>query len=140
MRFRSLSILVCLVAVFLFVCSPAWGQQTGLSGVVTDSQGGVIKGAKVEVKKTGGSSYFATTNAQGVYVVPSVTAAEYTITASASGFATAQKKILLLVGQLATVDISLPVASASSTVVVEASNDTAIDTTSSAVAGNVTPK
>ena len=140
MRFRSLSIVVCLLAVVLFVCSPAWGQQTGLSGVVTDSQGGVIQGAKVEVKKTGGSSYFATTNAQGVYVVPSVTAAEYTITASASGFATAQKKILLLVGQLATVDISLPVASASSTVVVEASNDTAIDTTSSAVAGNVTPK
>jgi hypothetical protein len=140
MRFRTTSILVCPVAVFLFVCSPAWGQQTGLSGVVTDSQGGVIQGAKVEVKKTGGSSYFATTNSQGVYVVPSVTAAEYTITASASGFATAQKKIFLLVGQLATVDISLPIASATSTVVVEASNDTAIDTTSSAVAGNVTPK
>jgi hypothetical protein len=121
-------------------CPAAFGQQTGLSGVVTDSQGGAIRGAKVEVKKTGGSSYFATTNAQGVYVVPSVTAAEYTITATAPGFATAEKKILLLVGQLATVDISLPVASASSTVLVEASNDTAIDTTSSAVAGNVTPK
>ncbi len=140
MRFRPASLLVFLTACIVFCCLPAHAQQTGLSGVVTDIQGGAIKGAKVEVQKAGGSSYFATTNAQGVYEVPSVTAAEYTITASAPGFATAEKKILLLVGQLATVDLALPVAGASSTVLVEASDDTAIDTTSSSVAGNVTPK
>jgi len=131
--------LFLLIAGFVSCCVPAFAQQTGFSGVVTDSQGGAIPGAKVEVKQAGGASFFATTNSNGVYVVPSVSAAEYTITASAPGFATAQKKVLLLVGQLATVDISLPIASTSTTILVEATNDLAIDTTSSAVAGNVTP-
>jgi hypothetical protein len=140
MRFRSTSILVLVIACLVFCCLPACGQETGLSGVVSDVLGGVIPDAKVEVKKTDGSSFHAVTNAQGVYVVPTLVAAEYTITANAPGFATVQKKVLLLVGQLAQIDISLPVASASSSVVVEASDQLAIDTTSSVVAGNVTPK
>jgi len=118
---------------------PALGQQTGISGIVTDTSGAAVAGAKVEVKQAGGASFVTKTNAHGEYVVPSVTAAEYTISASAPNFATAEKKILLLVGQLATVDLSLPVASASASVVVESTNEIAIDTTSSEVAGNVTP-
>jgi hypothetical protein len=140
MRFKFTSVFVLLIAGFMLFSLPAFGQQTGLSGVVTDSQGGGIPGASVIVKQVGGSSFHATTNAQGSYIVPSVTAAEYTITASASGFSTVEKKVLLLVGQLAQIDISLPIASASSTVIVEANDQLAIDTTSSAVAGNVTPK
>jgi len=140
MRFRSTSILGLLIAGLVFFCHPARGQETGLSGVVSDVQGGIIPGAKVEVKKTDGSSFHAVTNAQGVYVIPTLVAAEYTITAGAPGFASAQKKILLLVGQLAQINITLPIATASSTVVVEAGDQLAIDTTSSVVAGNVTPK
>jgi hypothetical protein len=138
MRLRSLSILVLLIAGLSTL--PALAQETGLSGVVSDAQGGVIQGAKVEAKQTGGSSFLATTNAQGIYVVPSLVAAEYTVTVSAKSFGTVQKKVLLLVGQLAQIDVSLPVASASSSVEVIASDEVAIDTTSSAVAGNVTPK
>jgi hypothetical protein len=85
-------------------------QQTGVTGVITDAQGGVVPGAKVEVKQTGGSSYVATTNKVGVFIVPNLSAAEYTVSASAPGFSTVQKKFLLLVGQLATIDLSLPVA------------------------------
>lgn len=125
--------------IFVLATTAAYAQQTGVSGVVTDTQGGVVGGAKVEVKQSGGSSYFATTNAQGSYVVPTLTAAEYTVSVSAPGFATVQKKFLLLVGQLATIDVTLPVASTSANVVVEASDQLAIDTTSSAVAGNITP-
>ena len=128
-----------LLVALLLPAAAVFAQQTGVTGVITDSQGSVIPGAKVVVKQTGGSSFDATTNGQGVYVVPSVTAAEYTVQASAKGFATAQKKFLLLVGQLAQIDLSLPVEGASSAVVVEASNELAIDTTSSVVAGNVTP-
>jgi hypothetical protein len=135
--------IVCrfLLAIATLLLLPALhAQQTGFSGVVTDTQGGAIQGAKVEVKRTDGSSFFATTNAQGAYVIPNLSAADYTVSASMANFATLRKKILLLVGQLATVDFVLPVATATSTVIVEASNDLAIDTTSSAVAGNVTPK
>ena len=127
------------LVVVLSVCA-AQAQQTGVSGVVADTQGGVVQGAKVEVKKVDGSSFFATTNAQGLYVVPNLTAAEYTVTAKAAGFATVQKRLLLLVGQLAQVDITLPIASASSSTVVTTTDQLAIDTTSSEVAGNVTPK
>ena len=139
MRFRFLSIVLLLCVGIALFSLPAFGQQTGISGVVTDSQGSVIVGAKVVAKQTGGSSFDATTNGQGVYTIPSVTAAEYTVTVSAKGFSSARKTFLLLVGQLAQIDISLPVATASAEVVVEATNTIAIDTTSSEVAGNVTP-
>jgi Carboxypeptidase regulatory-like domain/TonB dependent receptor len=135
-----------LLAIFLFCagialcCRPAFAQETGLSGVITDSQGGVIQGAKVEAKKTDGGSFFATTNAQGVFVLPTLIAAEYTVTVTAQGFGPVQKKLLLLVGQLAQVDISLSIATTSTTVLVESTDPIAIDTTSSVVAGNVTPQ
>jgi hypothetical protein len=125
---------------FVVLSHSVQAQQTGLSGVVTDTQGGVIQGARVEVKKVDGSSFFATTNVQGVYLLPSLIAAEYAITIKAQGFATVQKKVLLLVGQLAQIDVSLPIESTSTTAIVTANDDLAIDTTSSVVAGNVTPK
>ncbi|WP_263385109.1 TonB-dependent receptor [Granulicella arctica] len=133
--------LILLLVMSISVLSPlAFAQQTGLSGVITDGQGGVLPGVNVEVKKTDGSSFFSKTNEQGAYVIPSLLAAEYTITASAPNFATVQKKIQLLVGQLAQVDLSMPIATATSAVIVEASDEMAIDTTSSVVSGNVTPK
>jgi hypothetical protein len=139
MRCKSTSILVLVIAVLVFSYLPAFGQETGLSGVVSDAQGAVIPGVKVVVQQTGGSTFSAVTNAQGVYVVPNLIAAEYTITASAPGFASVEKRTLVLVGQLAQVDLSLPVASTAATLVVEAGAQIAIDTTGSIVAGNVTP-
>ncbi len=130
---------LCLFAMLTAMVVSANAQQTGISGVVKDAQGALISGAKVEVKQVDGSSFFATTNAQGVFVLPALAAADYTVTISAKGFATVKKHLLLLVGQLAQVDISLPVASASATAEVTASDQLAIDTTSSIVAGNVTP-
>jgi hypothetical protein len=137
MRQRFIKLLVLLGLAVLV--APVYAQQTGLSGVVKDTQGDVIAGATIEARLTGGSSFSAKSNGQGAYVLPSVTAGEYTITITAPNFATVQKKILLLVGQLAEVDMTLPLATANSLVVVEASDDIAIDTTTSVVAGNVTP-
>ncbi|MGB7745369.1 MAG: carboxypeptidase regulatory-like domain-containing protein [Terracidiphilus sp.] len=118
----------------------AHSQQTGITGVVTDSQGATIQNAKVEAKQPGGASFAATTNDHGVYVIPNIAAEEYTVTVSAPNFATAEKKILVLVGQLAQEDFTLPVATGSTEVVVEAGSDLAIDTTASEVAGNITPQ
>ncbi len=131
-----------LTALFLFPLGAisAFSQQTGITGVVTDTQGAIILGAKVEVKQAGAASYAATTNSQGVYVVPGIPAAEYTITASSPNFGTAEKRVLVLVGQLAQVNLTLPVASSASQVVVEAGSEYAIDTTSSQVSGNITPE
>jgi hypothetical protein len=71
---------------------PAFGQQTGLNGVVSDVQGGVISGATVQAKETDGSSFTTTTNSQGSYVVPNLVAVEYTIKASASGFGPCRRR------------------------------------------------
>lgn len=139
MRQRSALALLMLAAIF-FLALPAFGQQTGISGVVTDVQGGALKDAKVEAKQAGGSSFFATTDGRGSYLFPSLVAADYTVTVSAQGFAKVEKRVLLLVGQLAQINVVLPIASTSTTTVVEASDQLAIDTTSSAVAGNVTPQ
>jgi Carboxypeptidase regulatory-like domain len=133
----------CRFALFLVLAIGgvvAHGQTTGITGVVTDPQGALVQGAKVEIKAVAGSSFYATTNGLGVYVVPNLTAAQYSITVSAPGFGMAERGVLLLVGQLAQVNITLPIASQATKVVVEASNDIAIDTTASEVAGNVTPQ
>jgi hypothetical protein len=134
-----LKILRCIVFLLIATATAAYSQETGLSGVVTDVSGAVIQGAHIEVKKTGGSTFSAVSNGHGEYAVPSLSAAEYTITASAPGFETVEKKVLLLVGQVAEVDFKLPVASASATVAVASGDEIVIDTTSSIVAGNVTP-
>ena len=132
---------LCRLGLFacLAVASSAYGQETGITGVVTDQQGAIVQGAKIEVKQVGAASFLATTNAQGAYTVPSLTAGHYSVTASATGFAATEREVLLLVGQLAQVNMTLHVADQGTKVLVEASGDIAIDTTSSEVAGNVTP-
>jgi hypothetical protein len=130
---------VVLFGLLLFPLA-AYSQQTGITGTVTDSQGAIIQGAQVEAKEPGGASFVSTSNALGVYVIPNLTAAQYTVTVKAPGFATAERQVMLLVGQLAQVNVALQVASDSTRVVVEDTSDYAIDTTSSAVAGNITPE
>lgn len=117
----------------------AYAQQTGITGVVTDSQGGLIQGARMVVKQAGGATYNAITNSNGIYSVPNLTAAQYSVKASSASFEDVEKNLLLLVGQLATIDFSLPVSGGTTTAVVQASDELAVDTTSSAVAGNITP-
>ena len=72
MKMFSKLALLLLIAGFISHSIPAFAQQTGLSGVVKDVQGGAIPGAKVEVKEAGGASFHATTNSQGSYVIPNV--------------------------------------------------------------------
>jgi hypothetical protein len=136
---KILGRLVLSLSLLLVLAPAVFAQQTGVSGVVMDTQGAALPGVKVEVRQAEGASFFSTSNSRGVYVFPSLTAAEYTVTASAPNFATVKKSLLLLVGQLAQIDFTLPLAGATASVSVDAGNDLAIDTTSSAVAGNVTP-
>ena len=131
---------VALFVLFPLCAISTYGQETGITGVVTDPQGAIIQGAKITAKQTGGSSFNSVTNDHGVYVIPNLTAEEYAVTVNAPNFTITQKKILLLVGQMAQVDFMLTVATGSTEVVVESSNDLAIDTTGSEVAGNITPQ
>jgi len=122
----------------LAVTSAVCAQQTGISGRVTDTQGAVITGAGVEVKQIGGATLSTKTNEAGTYLVPSLIAGDYFVTVSASGFSTVRIKVSMLVGQTPEVNTTLSLANTAETVVVSA-DEVAIDTTSSTVAGNITP-
>jgi hypothetical protein len=130
--FRSLAVLLLTVSV-------AWAQQTGISGRVTDSQGAVLAGASVEVRQVGGAAFATKTNDAGTYLIPSLTAGDYLVTISVPGFATVKTRISMLVGQTPNLDTVLPLASTSENVIVRA-DDVVVDTTSSTVAGNITPE
>lgn len=85
-----------------------------------------------------GTKITATTNADGLYQLPALRAQSYVLRLDAAGFAPAERTISLLVGQVISVDVSLQVATASTTVAVEATA-VAIDTTGSSIAGDVSP-
>jgi len=117
----------------------AFAQQTGISGKVTDAQGAVINGAAVEVRAEGAAAFNTKTNSEGTYLIPSLSAGDYFVTIVAPGFRTVKTKVTILVGQTPNLESSLPLASTSTEVVVTA-DAVAVDTTSSTVAGNVTPQ
>ena len=131
-------ILRCVPLLLFVVATASHAQQTGINGTVTDPSGAIVVGAKVEVKEAGGATFVATTNSAGAYVIPTLVAADYSVTVSALGFGTVEKKITILVGQKVEVNLTLSVASTSTSVEVETAG-IAVDTTSSEVSGNITP-
>ena len=117
---------------------PLMAQQTGITGRVTDPSAGLIATARITATGDDGTKLLTTTNAQGLYQLPALRAGMYVVRFEASGFAPAERTLSLLVGQMANVDVALQVASASAVVSVEAEG-AAVDTTSSSVAGDVSP-
>jgi hypothetical protein len=74
--------------------SGAYAQSTAsISGVVKDSAGGVVPGVTVVVKNDAtGAAHDAVTDTDGRYQVLALGAGSYTVTASLTGFKTAQAK------------------------------------------------
>ena len=124
--------------VFVLAVTAAYAQQTGITGKVTDTQGAVIPNAAVEIKQIGASAFNTKTNSDGIYIIPSLVAGDYIVTVTSPGFNTVEKRVSMLVGQTPEVDVTLPVGTTNASVVVQA-DEVAVDTTSSTVAGNITP-
>ncbi len=119
---------------------PAWAQQTGISGTVTDTSGGVLALAKATVSdRQTGTSLSTVTNPQGIYSFPSLLASDYTLRLEAVGFAPAERTFTLLVGQPLEVDVQLRPGAVTSTVDVLATA-VEVDATSSQVAGQINPQ
>ena len=97
-----------------------WGQEVTatINGTVTDPSGSAVSGATVtatdlerNVKTT------TTTNAVGAYSFPRLPVSRYSIRVEAKGFQTAvQPDILLVLNQIAKVDVQLQVGNVSQTV------------------------
>jgi len=127
-----------IIFVLLLSVSAVRAQQTGITGHVTDAQGAAIAEARVEVRQVGGAAVTTKTNTEGIYQIPSLTAGDYVVTVRTPGFTTVQVKTSMLIGQTPSVDVVLPIGGTTESVIVRA-DEMAIDTTSSTVAGNITP-
>ena len=123
---------------FCFVFAAAAGGQsvTGtLVGTVTDPSGAAIEGAKVSVRNiaTNQLAIEVTTIKDGTYSATGLQPADYDVTITAPGFATATlQHVHLLVSATIRNDLKLPVGSAANRVEVSASPD-AITTDSSSI-------
>ncbi len=108
---------------FLLCSSAAWCQVSAtISGTVVDQSGARVAGASVTVKSVDtGAARTATTDSSGVYQVISVPVGDYQIRASKSGFTDVVRQgVHLVVGQDATVDLTLDVRQLSEAVTVTA--------------------
>ncbi|HXQ27575.1 MAG TPA: TonB-dependent receptor [Candidatus Acidoferrales bacterium] len=125
MKARS-GLLVFLVAIAVFFgCANSMLAQGGsssaqLNGTITDASGGSVAGAAISVRNTGtNNTYTATSNERGFYTVANLPPGNYELKASFTGFANyTQTGIVLTVGQVATINIGLQIASQGEKVVV----------------------
>src|SRR5258708_4315063 len=98
---------------FLLLAGSAHAQvSASLSGTVTDPSGGVVSAAAVTATNTDtGASRGAVTDGTGHYELLALPLGKFEISARKTGFnETVRKGVRLVVGQNATVDLSLHVA------------------------------
>jgi hypothetical protein len=129
-RLQSCHLAGLLLALLASVPGAFAQGRTALSGTVADGQGALIPSAIVTVIQVNtGATTVATSNASGAYVFPSLPAANYSITATATGFKKfVQQGIVLQADQSVTLNLTLQLGETSQTVLVSA--DTAqVDTT-----------
>jgi hypothetical protein len=110
----------------VFTASEAWTQAYGtINGTITDSAGSSIPGANVTVTNVAnGQSRAVTTNQDGLYVVPSLNPATYSVTVQQPGFKkVTQSNVILQASQSLTLNIPLAVGGANEQVRVEADLD-----------------
>lgn len=114
------------VAAMCLLAPALSGQAVSIaevSGVVSDSTGGVIPGAQVKVIETEKQLIrTAVTDAGGRYLFPNLPVGPYRLEATASGFKSyTQSGIVLQVGNNVTIDVVMQVGNVSERVEVEAS-------------------
>jgi len=120
------STLQVLFAIAIVLCSAQLLFAQGgvgnaqLNGTIADETGGAIVGASIRLHNIAtDTAYTATSNDRGFYVVANVPPGSYELTAASTGFANyKQTGIVLTVGQTATLNLKLQVASQGETVVV----------------------
>jgi hypothetical protein len=108
------------VAVFLLTCGAAAAQT--ISGVVTDTSGGVLPGVSVEARNVANQQVrMVTTDEAGRYVIANLQPANYSLTYTLDGFSPVTRPgVTLASGFTATVDIQLTVGSRTETITVTA--------------------
>src|SRR6267154_1309845 len=124
MRRRLCLLTVLGVAIFAALAKPSFSQVGAsvaqLNGSVRDESGGTVAKATIMARETETNrTYTAVSNDNGLYVLASLPPGRYELTTEASGFAkSTQTGIVLTVGQVATIDVTVKVASTAEKVTV----------------------
>jgi len=126
MRAHTGLLVVFALGCFLTDANPVYPQGSTavaqLNGTVLDQSGAAVRGAAVTLRQTDTNrSYTTTSNDSGYYTVVNLPPGRYELTTAHNGFATTvRNSIELSVGQSATIDVTLKVATHRETVVVTA--------------------
>jgi len=124
MRSRWLVTVLVVLATVVLLSPRAFSQATisyaQLNGTVQDTSGRTIAGASISLRDVATNRvYNAVCNASGFYLVPNLAPGQYELTVQSAGFAKSTLTgISLTVGQTATVNVTLKVATVAETVTV----------------------
>src|SRR5437764_11323432 len=119
MWIARVSLIAALLAlVFAGVPAAAQNVNATINGIITDPSGAGIAGARVTARDLDRGTVFPTVTANdGAYSLPRLPIGRYQVRVESSGFQSAvQSNIVLVLNQVAKVDLQLQVGSTSSTV------------------------
>jgi len=104
---------ILLILFLMVTCDAAFGQSIGanLGGVVTDETGARLQDVTVTITHAqNGRAVILNTGNQGDYRAVALLPGEYDVTAARSSFASVRRRVALLVGADATLNLTLPLA------------------------------
>src|SRR5262245_27668559 len=116
------SVLVCVVALLVFA-QLASGQTSGtIAGFIQDETKAVLPGVDVQAVQEGtGLSRSTISNETGTYAIPLLPPGRYTVTFALPGFQTvSSKNVIVNATERVTINITLPIAKAGTTIDVAA--------------------
>ncbi len=120
---QKVGVLVSTFLLFLLCLSPAVHAQTittgDITGVVTDMSGAVVPNADISLTNLdNGQKRTAATNGSGQYRFTSLQPGNYQVSGQVSGLKSDANKVLISIGQVASVDLVLKLETATTTVTV----------------------
>ena len=115
-NYTRMSIAMAAIAIML-APSAAGAQGAGISGIVTDTTGGVLPGVTVEVRDAAGGVQTAFTDGTGMYSV-TLQPGTYNVTITLPGFNVVTREVTVAAGAMVTVDAELGIAFAETVAVV----------------------
>jgi len=120
----------------VFAPQLAFAQDAVLSGVVTDSTGGVLPGVTITAVQTAtGNTFLAVTDERGAFRLP-VRIGGYRVNAELQGFATTTKAAEVLIGQTVVVNVQMAPSTVQESIIVSGEAPL-VDTATSTLGGNI---
>ena len=122
---------IFVIALFaLFTAPAAIAQSSGeVSGTVTDATGAIISNATVTLRNLAtNAERQVKTDSAGIYAFTNVQPAQYTVTATSSGFGTTKLDIVVAIGGHVTADEKLQVSNNAVTIDIAATQNAQVNT------------